>query len=380
MTDKEFYEIYGRYPRRNTAQKRTVKVVKTKIYWNRIIVALLILIGIIWGITQLCSLIFGGKKDKETVNTNVKNTSVSDVEKTSNKESTEKNVFTFDVKNNITVCIDPGHGYDDVGTASADGKRLEKDDNLAISLVLQKKLENFGVKVVMTRTDDTNLSMADRCKIGNDSKADFLLCMHRNSYSGEETVNGVEIWVNNCKSEEDDVLANNIRNKLVDAGIANNRGVQYGFLNYPTTNYYINADTVMPSCLIELGFMTDDIDNTLFDEKKEQYAAGIAEAVVKSALQLNVIDEQGNRIYDGELLSGKKYINNKSTESDAGTNYYKDEYYTDSNIGDVTTMPQNSQYAEDENYQNQEENNIDENSTSSVSDYADNAVEYNGTE
>lgn len=56
----------------------------------------------------------------------------------------------------VDVCLDPGHGGDDSG-AQYEG-RLEKDDNLELALAVEKELKARGVKVCMTRDDDTFIS------------------------------------------------------------------------------------------------------------------------------------------------------------------------------------------------------------------------------
>ena len=38
----------------------------------------------------------------------------------------------------------------------------------------------------------------------------------------------------------------------------------------------------MPSCLIELGFISDDEDNKLFDENAEEYAKAIAKGIIET--------------------------------------------------------------------------------------------------
>ena len=49
LSDEEFEQIYGRKPVR--------RVKKKKIYWNRIIIALIILIGIVTGLVKLTALV-----------------------------------------------------------------------------------------------------------------------------------------------------------------------------------------------------------------------------------------------------------------------------------------------------------------------------------
>ena len=215
-------------------------------------------------------------------------------------------------KYDITVCVDPGHGDYDPGTVNSDQTRLEKDDNLRISLKLRDCLKEYGVNVVMTRDTDTFVELEDRTKIANDAKCDFFVCMHRNAYVGD--MRGVEVWVNNAEPKEDTALANNIISGLEKVGISNNRGVCFGYVGDNSINYHVNIYTYMPSCLVELGFLTDETDNKDFDLHMNEYAKAIADAVVKSAVELGVTDTNGKR-----LISGPFYNHDKRLASDADT-------------------------------------------------------------
>lgn len=304
MSDEEFERIYGRPPIRK-------KVKKKKIYWNRIIIAIIILILIIFGLVKLVSAIVSAVKDdsssseaKPVSNSTAVSDSVEDESSQAAKEY--ENV-------SLVVCVDAGHGDYDGGTTSLDGTRYEKDDDLALALVVQKYLEKYGVTVVMTREEDVFLELQDRCDMANNANADMFICLHRNSYDGE--ISGVEAWVHNKEPEPDTLLANNILKNLEEVGVTENRGVRYGYVGNSYINYFVNAETVMPSCLVELGFLTDDRDNQLFDENLEEYGKAIADAAVETAQQLGVIDEKGNRLVSGQLISQDKPINNKDDSS-----------------------------------------------------------------
>ena len=71
--------------------------------------------------------------------------------------------------------------------------------------------------------------------------------------------------MNSNQPQYDTALAQNILTALGTAGISQDRGVKYGYSGWSDQNYQVNMDTVMPSCLIELGFMTNDTDNELFE-------------------------------------------------------------------------------------------------------------------
>lgn len=177
----------------------------------------------------------------------------------------------------IVVCIDAGHGGDDVGAIL--DKRYEKDDTFEIAKLVKKYLKKQDVKVIMTRKKDKSVSLEERCKIANNKKADFFISIHRNS---AKTGNGIEIWCNSSKREEDTNLANTILEKLQNTGIQKNRGVKYGTINGENSDYYVLKNTNMPSCLIELGFITDERDNQLLDSHKKEYAKAIADAVIQT--------------------------------------------------------------------------------------------------
>lgn len=203
------------------------------------------------------------------------------------KVSTKTNQITDlneKTNNDFTVCIDAGHGgEEDPGALSNDETRYESNDNLAVALKVQEYLEQSGVTVIMTRTDNMFVELYDRADIANTANVDLFVSLHRNS---AEEGNGVEIWVNYQMNEDDITLATNILDGLDEVGVSANRGVQYGYQGYDVSakiNYAVNDATEMPSCLVELGFITNDTDNKLFDENLDSYAKSIADGIIKSA-------------------------------------------------------------------------------------------------
>ena len=176
----------------------------------------------------------------------------------------------------VQVVIDPGHGGKDIG-AEYNG-RYEKDDNLAIALLVDEKLREMGIDSVLTRNKDKQISLEKRCGIANRKQAQLFVSLHRNSAEGAK---GVEIWISSEKPESDEALAHNILNGLDEAGISQNRGVKSGYAR-GDGNYYVNSHTDMPSCLVELGFINSETDNALFDEKINDYAQAIADSIAKT--------------------------------------------------------------------------------------------------
>lgn len=185
------------------------------------------------------------------------------------------NIFNK-IDDKLVVCIDAGHGGTDVG-AFVDN-RYEKNDVLKVAKLVKKYLEEQEINVVMTRDSDVTVSLQERCKIANRKKADLFVAIHRNS---AEEGNGIEIWTSSDKNNEDMELATNILNNLSKLKIQSNRGVKYGSVQGENTDYYVLKYTKMPSCLIELGFITNEKDNKLFDENIENYAKAISSGIVE---------------------------------------------------------------------------------------------------
>lgn len=177
------------------------------------------------------------------------------------------------------MCIDPGHGGDETGAVSKNGKRQEKDDNLKLSLKIKDELEKNDVKVIMTREKDDTVSLKERCVIANDNNADLFVSVHRNS-SDDGT--GMEVWIKDYPSDEEISLAEDILSALVTASSLKDRGVKRGYRNKSGNNYYVNGNTKMPSCLIEVGFITNEADNGNFDKNIDSYASAVAAAIYEN--------------------------------------------------------------------------------------------------
>ena len=189
----------------------------------------------------------------------------------------------------MVICIDPGHGGGDGGAPDNQKKptRFEKDDNLNLALAVRDAFRTKypDVQIIMTRETDVYVELQERCDIANNANADFFISLHRNS---SESGNGVEIWINNESMGDntwDKLMAEYILDWLDKVGISERRGIHYGFResdgNYESNNYHVNRYTNMPSCLVEMGFMSSKIDNRNFDDHLYEYADAITDAIME---------------------------------------------------------------------------------------------------
>lgn len=172
------------------------------------------------------------------------------------------------------VCIDPGHGGDDQG-ASWDG-RLEKDDNLNAALALQRALAERNICAVLTRSDDSTLTLEQRVELAEAEQADLYISLHRNY--AEQSACGLEVWVAQQCSATSEELARRVDSALVEVGVQRDRGVRRGSES-GQGDYYVLSHTTMPAILVELGFLQDEEDNRLLDRHLDDYAQAIAGAV-----------------------------------------------------------------------------------------------------
>ncbi|MCR5640515.1 MAG: N-acetylmuramoyl-L-alanine amidase, partial [Lachnospiraceae bacterium] len=84
------------------------------------------------------------------------------------------------VDEEVVVVIDAGHGGENLG--AKDYGRLEKELTLVTAQAMYDALIQYdGVKVYMTRTADTDLSLEQRAQFAKDVQADFLFSVHYNA-------------------------------------------------------------------------------------------------------------------------------------------------------------------------------------------------------
>ncbi len=92
------------------------------------------------------------------------------------------------------IVIDAGHGGKDGGTANPALKLQEKTFTLDVAKRLSALLSAQGFEVVMTRSDDRYLELAERALIGQTEAADLFVSVHFNA-AGNAKVHGTETYV-----------------------------------------------------------------------------------------------------------------------------------------------------------------------------------------
>ncbi len=102
------------------------------------------------------------------------------------------------------IVLDPGHGGIDTGTRAGSTGVPEKTLVLEFALMLRDKLEKTGkYRVVMTRTDDTFVPLADRVRLARTRGAQLFVSIHCDALAlGEGDAEGATVYTVSDKASD----------------------------------------------------------------------------------------------------------------------------------------------------------------------------------
>ena len=156
-----------------------------------------------------------------------------------------------------TIVLDPGHGGSDPGAIGPTGLQ-EKQVTLPIAEYLKSILEAKGAKVILTRTTDVDVygphasgvdELQARVNVANGNRADAFISIHINSFSNPN-VGGIATYYFDG-SDQSKKLASAVQGQIAEhSGFNGDRGIQPG-------NLYVLRHSLMPSILVELGFISN---------------------------------------------------------------------------------------------------------------------------
>ena len=186
-----------------------------------------------------------------------------------------------------TVVIDPGHGDWDPGANV--GNVLEKDISLTTSKAIEQALDEANIKAVLTRETDISLSdnkiddLKKRAAKSAENNANYFVSIHVNSFDESDEVSGFEIYK---KNDESHSLAQNIGKNIETLNYSKNRGILDG-----GKSLQVLRDNMVPSVLIELGYLNNDNDYSYLsnDEKLQEMGKAIAKGIIEE-VQTHLLD------------------------------------------------------------------------------------------
>ncbi len=178
------------------------------------------------------------------------------------------------------VVIDPGHGGNDPGSLNPDLGLTEKSLTLAISKIVQNRLQSLGWRVVMTRDGDYEVGdpngidkqeLQARDDVANAAGATILVSIHINS-SVSTSANGTTTyyWQPADKTFAQDVQAETVASDgIADAGVKRE-------------DFYVIKHAAMPAVLVETAFLSNAHDGSLLQQPAflDRIAAGIVKGIM----------------------------------------------------------------------------------------------------
>jgi N-acetylmuramoyl-L-alanine amidase len=185
------------------------------------------------------------------------------------------------------VVLDPGHGGSDPGAIGVGGLR-ETDVNLDITLKVRQALLERGYEVVMTRNNDTFLSLAQRVAFTNEQQADLFVSIHANAHSSSKASGTMVLYYDNAYPQEDypassemtqlTPYSKDLAQNVQDALLAQSGTKDLGLT--PSAVYVARMGTI-PSILVETAFLTNAGDAALLasSSMRSKMALGIANGI-----------------------------------------------------------------------------------------------------
>jgi N-acetylmuramoyl-L-alanine amidase len=158
------------------------------------------------------------------------------------------------------ICIDPGHGGTDPGAVG--NGLFEEAVVLDVALRLRDLLEldsadpqgGSSWTLLLTRTTDASVGLAQRCDLANAFAADRFVSIHANSFSDPQA-NGTETY-SYQSGTTGAALRDRIQARMLQAWSTTDRGVK-------TAGFYVLVNTAMPATLSELAFISNPSDAQL---------------------------------------------------------------------------------------------------------------------
>jgi N-acetylmuramoyl-L-alanine amidase len=173
----------------------------------------------------------------------------------------------------VKIVIDPGHGGNDpggVGTGMQE-KNVVLDVSKRFKALLEADTADTagGGKwsALLTRSNDTFVSLAGRSAYSNNQGADRFMSIHSNAF-GDASANGTETFSLSASGTSAQ-LRNLVQAEMIAAWGLTNRGNK-------TANFAVLRDTAAPAILHELAFITNATDAAKLGSPTEREKAAVA--------------------------------------------------------------------------------------------------------
>ncbi|WP_188496363.1 N-acetylmuramoyl-L-alanine amidase [Pullulanibacillus pueri] len=169
-----------------------------------------------------------------------------------------------------SIVLDAGHGGFDPGATAYNGL-YEKTLTIQMAQAVAEQLREAGATVVMTRSDDSYVTLANRVSVSGSYPADAFVSIHYNA-SPILSTSGITTYYYDDSSQG---LAQDIQQELAQQTGLPSDGVRFG-------DYYVLRNNPEKAILMELGFISNPNDLALI--QTAQYRSNVANAVTQGLM------------------------------------------------------------------------------------------------
>ena len=232
--------------------------------------------------------------------------------------------------NKITVIIDPGHGGIDGG---AEGRKAGAEKNITLSIALKLKSElekSRHLRVLLTRSGDTFVSLNERVAIARRNRAKLLISLHADTLK-QKQIRGATIYtlskegsdelakaladkenrsdlvaglaLSEQNSEVTDILIELTRRETksfslqIARALVSQLKTRIKLIKNPlrSANFHVLRAPEVPSVLIELGYLSNSIDEEqLSSNRWQQTTAEQMRIAIMNYLRPKIASENRN--------------------------------------------------------------------------------------
>ena len=173
------------------------------------------------------------------------------------------------------IILDAGHGGVDGGTFCEDV--LEKNINFAVVTFMKELLEEAGVEVILTKSEDVFMDVSERAGFVNENKdgVDLFVSIHCNYFEDDDSVSGLECYYY-TGDEEGQACAECLIESLKDCDDIKVRSAKHG-------SYYVLKFTEVPAVLVEMGFLSNPAERNKLNS--EAYQKVLAEELTDGIIE-----------------------------------------------------------------------------------------------
>jgi N-acetylmuramoyl-L-alanine amidase len=222
------------------------------------------------------------------------------------------------VPKQLHVILDAGHGGMDDG-ASSPAPLVVREKNVTLDMVrlIGERLEEAGMKVSYTRTNDVALALDERSSIARAAKADIFVSIHAN-FSPNPQSTGIETFVinpagypgtpegsrargfqiGNANDYYNTLLGYSIHRQMVgmDTNVVD-RGLK-------RQSFFVLRETSCPAVLVEMGFLSNmrELLKLTEPEWMDYFADAVVDGICEYASKVEALDvavrEKRNREFE----------------------------------------------------------------------------------